>query len=206
MVVWRPKKPSRTNTKKDVPFIIGDWNAKVVSQEIPGVTGKFGLGVQDEAGQRLTFSLPREYTGHSQHPLSTTQETALHMDTIRSQIPKSDWLYSLQPKMKKLYTVNKNKTWSCGSDHQFLMVKFRLKLKKVGKTTRSLKYDLNQIPYKYTVEVMSKIQGIIRADRQECLKNYGCRFITMNRRQRPKPSQRKRNARRQSVCLRMLYK
>ena len=76
--------------KKDVLFIIGDWNVKVGSQEIPGVTGKFGLGVQDEAGQRLTFSLPREYTGHSKHPLSTTQETALHMDTIRSQIPKSD--------------------------------------------------------------------------------------------------------------------
>ena len=71
-------------------FIIGDWNAKVGSQEIPAVIGKFGLGVQDEAGQRLTFSLPREYTGHSKHPLSTTQETALHMDTIRWQIPKSD--------------------------------------------------------------------------------------------------------------------
>ena len=47
-------KPSRTNTqKKDVLFIIGDWNAKVGSQETPGVTGKFGLGVQNEAGQRL---------------------------------------------------------------------------------------------------------------------------------------------------------
>ena len=61
----------------------------------------------------------------------------------------------------------------CGSDHELLIEKFRLKLKKVGKTTRSLKYDLNQIPYEYTVEVMSKIQGIIRADRQECLMNYG---------------------------------
>ena len=49
-----PTRPSRTNTKKDVLFIIGDWNAKVGSQEIPGVTGKFGLGIQNEAGQRLT--------------------------------------------------------------------------------------------------------------------------------------------------------
>ena len=81
---------THTHTHKDVLFIIGDWNAKVGSQEIPAVIGKFGLGVQDEAGQRLTFSLPREYTGHSKHPLSTTQETALHMDTIRWQIPKSD--------------------------------------------------------------------------------------------------------------------
>ena len=52
--LWRPIRPSRTNTKKDVLFIIGDWNAKVGSKEIPGVTGKFGLGVQNEADQRLT--------------------------------------------------------------------------------------------------------------------------------------------------------
>ena len=53
MVLWRPIRPFRTNTKKDVLFIIGDWNAKVESQETPGVTGKFGLGIQNEAGQRL---------------------------------------------------------------------------------------------------------------------------------------------------------
>ena len=54
MVLWWSIWPSRTNTKKDVLFIIGDWNAKAGSQGIPGVTGKFGLGVQNEAGQRLT--------------------------------------------------------------------------------------------------------------------------------------------------------
>ena len=55
MVLWRPTRPSRTNTpQKYVLFTIGDWSAKVVSQEIPGVTGKFGLGVQNEAGQKLT--------------------------------------------------------------------------------------------------------------------------------------------------------
>ena len=57
--------------RKDVLFIIGDWNAKVESQEIARVTGKFGLGVQNEAGQRLTV-LPRECTGHSKHPFPTT--------------------------------------------------------------------------------------------------------------------------------------
>ena len=72
--------------KKDVLFIIGDWNAKVGSQEIPGVTGKFGLGVQNEAGQRLTV-LSREHTGHSKHPLPTTQEKTLHMDITRWSIP-----------------------------------------------------------------------------------------------------------------------
>ena len=109
MVLWRPTRPSRTNTQKDVLFIIGDWNAKVRSQDIPGVTGKFGLGVQNEAGQRLTV-LPRERTGHSKHPLPTTQEKTLHMDITRWSIPKSDWLYSLQPKMEKFDTVSKKKT------------------------------------------------------------------------------------------------
>ena len=74
--------------QKDVPFIIGDWNAKVGSQEIPGVAGKFGLGVQKEAGQRLTV-LPREHAGNSKHSLPTTQKT-LHMDITRWSIPKSD--------------------------------------------------------------------------------------------------------------------
>ena len=73
----------------DVLFIIGDWNAKVGSQETPGVTDKFGLGVQNEAGKRLIV-LPRECTGHRKHPLPTTQEKALHMDITRWSTLKSD--------------------------------------------------------------------------------------------------------------------
>ena len=69
--------------QNNVLFIIGDWNAKVGSQEMPGITGKFGLGVQNEAGQRLIRVLPRERTGHRKHPLPTTQEKTLHMDITR---------------------------------------------------------------------------------------------------------------------------
>ena len=76
--------------KKDVLLIIGDWNAKVGSQETPGVTGIFGLGVQNEAGQRQIRVLPRECTGHSKHPLPTTQEKTLHMDITRWSTLKSD--------------------------------------------------------------------------------------------------------------------
>ena len=72
-----------TTTTKDVLFSIGGWNAKVGSQETPGVTGKVGLGVQNEAGQRLIRVFPRECTGHSKHPLPTTQEKTLHMDITR---------------------------------------------------------------------------------------------------------------------------
>ena len=97
--------------KKDVLFIIGDWNAKVGSQETPRVTGKFGLGIWNEAGQRLT-EFCQECTSHSKHPLPTTQEKTLHMDVTRWSTPKSDWLYSSQPKMEKLCTVSKNKTRS----------------------------------------------------------------------------------------------
>ena len=75
--------------KKDVLFIIGDWTAKVEGQEIPGVTGKFVLVVQNEAGQRLTV-LPKECTGHSKHLLPTTQEKTLHVDITIWSIPKSD--------------------------------------------------------------------------------------------------------------------
>ena len=68
------------------------------------------------------------------------------------------------------------------------MAKFRLKLKKVGKTIRALRYDLNQIPYDYTVEVTKRFKGL---DMIECLKIYGWRFITLYRRPRSKPSSRK---------------
>ena len=68
--------------------------------------------------------------------------------------------------MEKLYTVSKNKTRSyCGSDHELLIAKFRLKLKKVGKTTRPFRYDLNQSPYVYTVEVRNRFKGLDLIDR-----------------------------------------
>ena len=66
------------------------------------------------------------------------------------------------------------------SDHELLIAKFRLKLKKVGKTTRPFRYDLNQIPYDYTVEVTNRFKGL---DLMECLNNYGWRFVTLYRRQ-----------------------
>ena len=77
-------------SRKDVLFIIGDWNAKVGSQEIPGVTGKFGLGVQKEAGWRLTEFCQENALVKANIPLPTTQEKTLHMDITRWSVPKSD--------------------------------------------------------------------------------------------------------------------
>ena len=83
--------------------------------------------------------------------------------------------------MEKLYTVSKTRLGAdCGSDHELLIAKFRLKLKKVEKTTRPFRYDLNQISYDYTVEVRNRFKGL---DLTECLKSYGWRFMTLYRRQ-----------------------
>ena len=97
--------------KKDVLFIIGDWNAKVGRKKAPGVMQIWPWSTELSRAKDNRV-LPRECTGHSKHPLPTTQEKTLHMDITRWSIPKSDSLYSLQPKMEKLYTVSKNKTRS----------------------------------------------------------------------------------------------
>ena len=107
--------------------------------------------------------------------------------------------------MEKLYTVNKNKTRAeCGSDHELLITKFRLKLKKIGKTARPFRYDLNQIPYDYTVEVRNRFKGLDLIDRvPEELWNEVCDLV---RRQGSRPSPWKRNAKKQNGCLGRPYK
>ena len=96
--------------QKDVLFIIGDWNAKVGSQEIPGVTGKFGHGVQNEAGQRLT-EFCKENTLVIANTLFQQHKRRLYTWTSPD-CQHRNLIYSLQPKMEKLYTVSKNKTRS----------------------------------------------------------------------------------------------
>ena len=91
----------------------------------------------------------------------------------------------------------------CGSDHELLIAKFRLKLKNVGKTTRPFRYDLNQIPYDYTVELRNIFKGL---DLIKSLMNYEQRFVTLYRRQGSRPSLQKRNAKRPNGCLRRPYK
>ena len=106
--------------------------------------------------------------------------------------------------MEKLCTVSKNKMGAdCGSGHELLITKFRFKLKKVAKTIRLFRYDINQVPCNYTVEVTNRFKGL---DLIECLKNYGERFVTLYRRQESRPPPRKRNAGKQNGCLMRPYK
>ena len=103
-----------------------------------------------------------------------------------------------------LYSKQKEDQELTGSDHEVLITIFRLKLKKVGNTTRPFRYDLNQIPYDYTVEVRNRFKGPDLIDR--VLMNYGPRFVTLYRRQGSRPSPRKRNAKKQNGYLRRPYK
>ena len=179
-------------------------NAKVGSQETPGVTGKFGPGVWNEAAQRL-IEFCKENTlvianilfqQHKRRFYTPTSPAGQHQNQIDYILCSQRWRSSIQ-------STTKGVEADCGSDHELLTAKFRLKLKKVGKTTRPFRYDLNQIPYGYTVEVRNRFKGL---DLIECLMNYRWRFMTLYRRQGSRPSPWKRNAKKQNGCLGRPYK
>ena len=137
--------------QNDVLFIIGDWNAKVRSRETPGITSKFGLGVQNEVGQRLIEfckenTLVIANTLFQQHVYTWTSPDSQYQNQPDCILYSQRWRTSVE-------LAKTRPGADCGSDHELLIAKFRLKLKKVGKTTRPFRYDLNQIPYDYTVEV-----------------------------------------------------
>ena len=109
---------------------------------------------------------PREHTGHSKHPLPTTQEKTLHMDITRwSTLKSDDYILCSQRWRSSIQSAKTRPGVDCGSDHEFLIAKSILKLKNVGKTTRAFRYDLNQIPYDYTVEVRNRFKGLDLIDR-----------------------------------------
>ena len=160
-VLWRCTRPFRTNTQKRCSFHY--WGLECKSRKSRKIWSKRQIWPWSTEWSRAKANrvLPRECTGHSKHSLPTRQKKTLHMDITRWSTPKSDWLYSLQPKMEKLYTVSKNKTGSWLWLRSWTpYAKFRLKLKKVGETTRPFRYDLNQTPYDYTVEVRNRFKGL----------------------------------------------
>ena len=129
---------------------------KIGCQEIPEVTGMFGLGLQNKAAQRLTEFCQEKNIGHSK------EKTRLYTWTL----PDSqywnqvDYILCSQRWRSSIQSAKTGLEADRGSDHELLIAKFRLKLKKVGKTTRPLRYDLNQIPYAYTVEVTNRFKGL----------------------------------------------
>ena len=122
--------------QKDVLFILGDWSAKVGSQETPGVTGKFGLGMQNEARQRLTEFYQKNtviianilFQQHKRQFYTWTSPDGQYQNQINYILYSQRWRSSVESGKARLGA-------HCGSDHELLIAKFRLKLKKVGKTT-----------------------------------------------------------------------
>ena len=110
--------------------------------------------------------MPREHTGHSKYPFPTTQEKTLHMPSPDGQyLNPIDYFLCSQRWRSSTQSTKTRPGADCGSDHELLITKFRLKLKKVGKTTRPFRYDLNQIPYDYTGEVRNRFKGLDLIDR-----------------------------------------
>ena len=106
-VLWRLRRPPRTNTKKRCSIHHWGLECKRRKSTVTWSNRHFWPWRIKWSRARTNWILPKECTGHSKYPFSTTQETTLHMDITKWSIPKSDWLYSLQPKMERLYTVSK---------------------------------------------------------------------------------------------------
>ena len=165
--------------------------------------GKFGLGVQNEAGQRrIEFcqedALVRANPLFQQHKRRLYIWTSLdgwHENQIDHILCSKRWRSSIQASRTRLGT-------DCGSGHELLIAKFRLKLKKVEKANRPSRYDLHQIPYEYTAEVRNRFKGLYLTDRVPAEQ----RFMKLYRRQESRSSQRKRNAKKQNGCLRRPYR
>ena len=164
----------------------------------------FGLGVRNEAGQRLIEFCQENalviantlYQQHKRRLYTWTSPDGQHRNQI-------DYIHCSQRWRCSVESAKRGPGADCGSDHELLIAKFRCKLKKVGITTKPFRYDLNQITYDYTVEVRNKFKGLYLI---ESLMNYGWRFVTLYRRQGSRPSPWKRNAKRQNGCLRRPYK
>ena len=157
MVLWRPTRPSRTNTKKRCPFHYRELKCKYRKSRDTWSNSKFGLGVQKEAGQRLTEFCQENvqvtantlFQQHKRRLYTWTSPDGQYWNQIDHILWSQRWRSSIQLAKTRLGA-------DCGSDHGLFIAKFRLKLKKVGKTTRPFRYNLNQIPYNYTVEVTNR--------------------------------------------------
>ena len=154
--------------KKDVLFIIGDRNANRKTRDTWSNRQIWSWGAKwsREEANRV---LPKECTGHSKQSRPRTQEMILHMDIIHGHYSNQIVYSHCNRRWRNSIQSGKTRPGAaCGSDHELLIAKFILKLKKVGKTTKPCMYDLNQIPYDYTVEVADRFKGL---NLIECLKN-----------------------------------
>ena len=159
----------------------------------------------NEAGQRLIEFCKENaliianilFQQHKRRLHTWTSPDGQHWNQIDYILCSQRWRSSIQ-------SAKTRPGANCDPDHEIFIAKFRLKLKKVGKTTRRFRYDLNSVPNDYKMKVTNRLQGLHL--RQECLKDDGQRFLILYRRQGSRPSLRKRNAKRENGFLRGPYK
>ena len=204
MFLWRLIRPSRTNTQKRRPFHYRGLECKSRKSRNTCSNRQIWPWSTEWSREKANRVLPREHTNHSKHALPTTQERTLtwtkpdgqHRNQIDYILCSQRWRGSIQ-------SAKTRPGADCGSDHELLIAKFRFKLKKVGKPTRSFKYDPNQITNNYTVEMKNRFKEL---NLIECMMNYGQGFMILYKRQGARPSPKKRNAKKQNGCMRRPYK
>ena len=153
MVLWRPTRSFRTKTLKRYPSHYSRLECKSRKSRNSWSNRQIWPWNMEWSRAKANRLLPRECTGHSKHPLPTTQEKTTHG---HHQMVNTKTRLIIFFAAKDGETIESAKTRlgvDCSSDHELLIAKFRLKLKKVGKTTAPFRYVINQIPYDYTVEV-----------------------------------------------------
>ena len=166
MFLWRLIRPSRTNTQKRRPFHYRGLECKSRKSRNTCSNRQIWPWSTEWSREKANRVLPREHTNHSKHALPTTQERTLtwtkpdgqHRNQIDYILCSQRWRGSIQ-------SAKTRPGADCGSDHELLIAKFRFKLKKVGKPTRSFKYDPNQITNNYTVEMTNGFKGLDLIDR-----------------------------------------
>ena len=154
----RPTRPFRTNSPKRCPFHYRGLECQSRKTETPGV-GKFGLGVQNEAGQSLIEFCQENalvianilFQQHKRRLYTWTSPDGQYQNQIDYILCSQRWRSSTQ-------SAKTRQGADYGADHEFPIAKFKLEFKKVGKTTRPFRYDVSQIPYYYTVEVRNRFR------------------------------------------------
>ena len=207
MVLWRPTRPSRTNTQKRCPFHYRGLECK--SRKSRNTWGKrqvWPWSMEWKAGQRLIEFCQKNalviantlFQQHKRWLYTWTSLDGQHQNQI-------DYIPCSQKRRSSIESAKTRLGADCGSGHELLIAKFRLKLKKVEKTTRPFRYDLYQIPYDYTVEVRNRFKVLDLIDRvpdelwnevRDIVHETGIKTIRME----------KKNAKKQNGCLGRPYK
>ena len=171
MVLWRPTRSFRTNTQKRCPFHYRGLECKSRKSRNTWSNQQIWPRSTDEAEQRLIEFCQENalviannlFQQHKRRLYTRTSPDGQHWN-------QTDYILCSQRWRIYLQSAKTRPGADCSSDHELLIAKFRVKLKKVGKTTTPFRYDLNQIPYDYTVDVRNRFKGL---DLIECLMNYG---------------------------------